>query len=252
MGSRPKIIAACIFLALGAVLVVRGVGAFRVADPEVKRLTPPPAAATPPSSDSLTETSRPSREVSDFQRLNVAASHASMLASELPIRDSDLKASLADAVDTTLQSFLQPEVYEYLSLLESQGVSPVRPENADLLNVLWEQASRVVAGAQFDIEKMVIRNTRIDGKYEELSKPGSSRMILRDDTRRPFLATRGVSPPLQVECILPGQFTSQDGKSFDGVWTLEFTFNPEGDTWALTEMRVLGTPLGSPLSPLPI
>ncbi len=252
MSSRIKVIVAVATLTVGALLLMRGLSYFRVPastiKPQIQSLASPPThVADEPSTPTPANV-----ESEDAQPLGVAASHTSMLASALPFRDGEIKASLVNSIDSTLNAFLSPEVFEYLDLLESQGVNPVRPENVRLLNMRWAKTSGVVKNAMFDLGGIIVRDALTNGKYDAPPKPGFSRMTIRDDNRRPFLATQGVSQPLQVECILPGEFVTPDGKDFDGTWILEFTYNPDADTWALTEMRLSGTPLGSPVSPLPI
>lgn len=152
---------------------------------------------------------------------------------------------LAAEVADTIAMYGSTSPDDFLRVLSQQGIEPpkIMKSNPEWAEKAWRLSRLIVAGAEIDesaIEVVVVQN----GSGYVHPDPTISINVGRRDEGREFLSMYPPGSLESVDVVLPGTFLSEDGQSFEGVFVVRMTLNPEGAVWTFTEQRLIGVPAG--------
>jgi len=153
---------------------------------------------------------------------------------------------LAAEVADTISMYGSTSPDDFLRVLAQQGIKPpeIMQSNPDWAEKAWILSRLIVAGAEIDesaIEVVEVKN----GRGYIHPDPTIYVNVGRRDEGREFLSSYPPGSLESVDVVLPGTFLSEDGHSFEGVFVLRMTLNPEGAVWTFTEQRMIGVPEGA-------
>lgn len=158
----------------------------------------------------------------------------------------EAKASLQNAVRSTLSAYASNDIADFTAMLSAQGVAPppVVLSNQERAGEMWKLARALLANAQIDVGS-IVEGVTVDMDTASLpgATAGSVRASSRDDAR-PFLGSFAPTVATRSEVALPGTFVPQDGSQFEGTLVFQFSRNPETQQWVVTEIRMHGVPNG--------